>query len=209
MKVKKEKTAKPPNSSREIGGEKARFGDHLVAVRKEMHLTQQAFSEMTGIPLSTLKNYEGSHSAPGAEALAQLMHANINVHYLLSGEGPKTLHLLNLRHASNAAARFALKRSSIPEGEIADLVKAALELKLDEDGLEREYGARYPISRSALIDTARLSLAIATVEAGLARTGGTPDSAGRAELIATVYEMLEEPADRNRERILRLLKLAS
>lgn len=203
------KTRKITKPAPEVENEKERFGERLVAVRKEMHLTQQAFSDKTGIPLSTLKNYEGSHSAPGAEALAQLMRADINVHYLLSGEGPKLLTLLRLRHATNAVMLFVSKRSSVPESQQRDMSRIAFEKNLDEDGVEREFAALYPTSRGVTVDTARLTLAIETVEKGLAQTGRPIDPPGRAELIATVYDMLADPADPTGGRILKLLKLAN
>lgn len=50
-------------------------------------MTQEEFSAKSGIPLSTLKKYEGSHREPGADRLAQVAAMGINVNWLLTGEG--------------------------------------------------------------------------------------------------------------------------
>ena len=63
------------------------MGSRLVQARKGLGMTQDAFSAHTGLPLSTLKKYEGSHTVPGADALALIAQAGINVHWLLTGCG--------------------------------------------------------------------------------------------------------------------------
>ncbi len=188
---------------------KETLSTRLVRVRKHLRMTQEALAERTGIPLSTLKKYEGSHREPGAEALAQMANADINAYWLLSGEGPMLLTASKIGHASDAAVRFVSRRSSVPENRWADLMQAAFDKNLDEDGLEREFGALYPKSRGVTVDTARLTLAIETVEKGLAQARRPIDLPGRAELIATVYGMLDDPADPTGERILKLLKLSN
>lgn len=180
-----------------------------MRVRKHLGITQEALAERTGIPLSTLKKYEGSHSEPGAEALARMSKADINAYWLLSGQGPMLLTLSRIGHARDLVERFMAKRSGIPEHRVAEMMQAAFESDLDEVGVEREFGAIYPISPGVTVDAARLTLAIETVEKGLAQTGRPIDLPGRAELIATVYDMLTDPADPTRERILKLLKFTN
>jgi transcriptional regulator with XRE-family HTH domain len=63
------------------------IGTRLADARKQLNLTQGEFSETTGVPLSTLKKYEGSHSEPGAEALSMIAKARINLHWLVTGKG--------------------------------------------------------------------------------------------------------------------------
>ena len=173
-------------------------------------MAQAVLGLKTGIPLSTIKKYEGSHSEPGAGALAQLAKVDINPYWLVSGQGPMLLTVSRLGHARDAAVRFVSKRSSIPESRWSELQQAAFEKNLDEEGLEREFGANYPItSRAGGVDVTRLTRAIETVDKGLAQGDRQTDLPGRAELIATVYDMLEEPGDAARERVLKLLKLAS
>lgn len=57
----------------------------LVTARKSLEMTQDVFCAQTGLPLSTLKKYEGSHSAPGTDALAMIAKVGINVHWLVTG----------------------------------------------------------------------------------------------------------------------------
>ncbi|MDC9588577.1 helix-turn-helix transcriptional regulator [Xenorhabdus sp. XENO-10] len=44
----------------------------IRAIRKAEGLTQIKFCELTDIPLSTLKNYEGDHSSPGLSTILQI-----------------------------------------------------------------------------------------------------------------------------------------
>ncbi|QHM72981.1 helix-turn-helix domain-containing protein [Mixta intestinalis] len=41
-----------------------KMGEKVKAIRAAEKITQINFCEITGIPLSTLKNYEGGHSEP-------------------------------------------------------------------------------------------------------------------------------------------------
>ncbi|OKP28405.1 helix-turn-helix domain-containing protein [Serratia fonticola] len=44
----------------------------IKAIRGAEGLTQVKFCEITGIPLSTLKNYEGGHAEPSLNTVLQL-----------------------------------------------------------------------------------------------------------------------------------------
>ena len=59
----------------------------LVEAREALNLTQEGFSTQSGIPLSTLKKYEGNHRAPGADALEAYAKAGIDVVWVLTGIG--------------------------------------------------------------------------------------------------------------------------
>jgi transcriptional regulator with XRE-family HTH domain len=48
------------------------MGQKLKAIRKAEGLTQKKFSEISGIALSTLKNYEGEYKTPGLQVLLQV-----------------------------------------------------------------------------------------------------------------------------------------
>lgn len=54
-----------------------------------MGLTQKSISERAGIPLGTVKNYEGRHTLPTAEHLSRLAAIGINASWLLIGIGSK------------------------------------------------------------------------------------------------------------------------
>lgn len=74
-----------------------------------------------------------------------------------------------------------------------------------EDSARASYAAA---PASAGIDTARLQLAIATVEEALAEAGRVMAPDRKAELVLAVYELYQEPAN-TRERVLKLVKLAA
>ena len=45
------------------------FSERLIALRRERSLTQQGFSDATGIHVQQIKRYEAGTSQPSAEAL--------------------------------------------------------------------------------------------------------------------------------------------
>ena len=65
-----------------------------------------------------------------------------------------------------------------------------------------------PAAPAPAIDMARLQLAIATVEEALEQTHRTATPDRKAELIAAVYDLYQEPST-SRERVLKLVKLAA
>lgn len=75
----------------------------LVQARNALKLTQDALSGASGIPLSTLKKYEGSHREPGAEALGRLVKAGLNANWLLTGEGDMRVDTVPARNAEPTA----------------------------------------------------------------------------------------------------------
>jgi len=77
------------------------FPKRLVAARERLGLTQEAFSAKCGIPLSTIKKHEGSHSEPRPDALSGYASTGINLHWLLDEEGEV------LRHAQQSSLRVA------------------------------------------------------------------------------------------------------
>lgn len=58
------------------------------------------------------------------------------------------------------------------------------------------------------MDRARLTLAIEAVEEGLAYSVRDMPPARKAELILAAYELIEEPAEQSRQRIIRLVRAA-
>ncbi|MBN6741650.1 helix-turn-helix transcriptional regulator [Acidithiobacillus sp. MC6.1] len=50
-------------------------------------MTQTEFAQSAGISKATLAGYETGQRKPGAEALAAVLNAGINVHWLLNGQG--------------------------------------------------------------------------------------------------------------------------
>lgn len=81
-----------PYNGRDLAGESPdNIGPRMKAARTALHLTQQELGEIAGVPLNTIKKYEGSHSVPGGDALAGYLRAGVNVNWLLNGQGPMLL----------------------------------------------------------------------------------------------------------------------
>ena len=59
----------------------------LKAARGALKIKQEEMVARSGIPIDTYRKYEGGTRQPGADALAGLMRAGVNVTYLLTGEG--------------------------------------------------------------------------------------------------------------------------
>lgn len=69
------------------------IGARLIQAREALNLTQKGMFQTSGVPVSTLKKYEGSHREPGAAHLSRLARAGINVNWLLTGDGNMLLML--------------------------------------------------------------------------------------------------------------------
>lgn len=59
------------------------MSDKIKAIRKAEGLTQQKFCEISGIALSTLKNYEGGHREPGLQVMLQITNTPKFLKYTL------------------------------------------------------------------------------------------------------------------------------
>ena len=64
------------------------FAQRVIQARKELVLTIQGFSTASGIPTSTIKNYELGHSKPTAENLQKMFAAGVNPMWVLLGHRP-------------------------------------------------------------------------------------------------------------------------
>jgi len=89
---------------------RADMAARLVMGRERLKLTQKELGGLIGIPVSTLKKYEGSHREPGAEALARYGRAGLNVHWLATGEGE-----MLMTSRSDAAIHHAVSEADHPE----------------------------------------------------------------------------------------------
>ena len=65
----------------------ATIGNRIAKARLQSSTSIDAFSNRTGIPVSTLKKYESGHRVPGGEALQAIAEIGINAHWLLTGDG--------------------------------------------------------------------------------------------------------------------------
>ena len=82
--------------------EKESIHARIARARKHLGVTQPEMSGRTGIPVSSLDKYEGGHSKPGTDALAQIAACGINIHWLVTGDGPMMLSELQPRGALDA-----------------------------------------------------------------------------------------------------------
>jgi transcriptional regulator with XRE-family HTH domain len=67
------------------------LGERLKQARAALGKTQKELCFQIGLPLQSLKDYEGSKRLPGAEALCAYASAGIRVDWLLTGEGSMRL----------------------------------------------------------------------------------------------------------------------
>lgn len=63
------------------------IGKRLARARLALGYNHEDFGELTGVPVSTLKKYEGAHREPGSEALRLIAKAGIDLHWLVTGQG--------------------------------------------------------------------------------------------------------------------------
>lgn len=59
----------------------------LVAWRRSLGLTQEAFSAMTGLHIGVIRKYENAVNIPGGEALVRIAQTGVNLNWLLLNEG--------------------------------------------------------------------------------------------------------------------------
>lgn len=96
--------------------EKSDFASRVRTARKAIGLSQQAFSDHSSIPISTLKNYELGHSSPSAENLQKMHAAGINPMWVLLGHKPILNRDIKVSAARIAAAKAVAKqRTSKPK----------------------------------------------------------------------------------------------
>lgn len=67
------------------------LGERLKQARARLDLTQKELCLRIGLPLQSLKDYEGRKRLPGAEALCAYVRVGVHVDWLLTGEGPMLL----------------------------------------------------------------------------------------------------------------------
>lgn len=53
-----------------------KMSQKIRAIRKAEGLTQIKFCEISGIALSSLKNYEGGHAEPGIQVILQILNSS-------------------------------------------------------------------------------------------------------------------------------------
>lgn len=113
------KSAKRPGKPK--AGELGDFALRVRRARKDLVLTIQAFSAVSGIPTSTIKNYEHGHSKPTAENLQKMYAAGVNPMWILLGHTPVIVAKPKLSPEQRAKAIRIKNRASA----IASALKAS------------------------------------------------------------------------------------
>ena len=129
----------PPHTA----DEKSDFASRVRAARKAIGLSQQAFSDHSRIPISTLKNYELGHSSPSAENLQKMHSAGINPMWVLLGHKP----VLN-RDIKASAARIAAAKAVAKQRTAKPKVKPTTKARLAKPA-KPSAGIRHPSSPAA------------------------------------------------------------
>ena len=65
--------------------------ERLKMVRQAKNLSQRAFGEILGVPQTTYANYESGKAVMPDELKKALAQMGINLHWLITGDGPMTL----------------------------------------------------------------------------------------------------------------------
>lgn len=119
--------------------EKKTVGQRLVLARKTLGLTQKSLSAEAGIPLPTIKDYEGGKTMPGAKAMQKYASLGVNIGWVLDGDGPILLegeireahadYVGSLAGDSEAAARREARFQSVGQRlrECSDTIRALTE----------------------------------------------------------------------------------
>jgi len=86
------------------------IGAKIKELRGKLGLSQSAFSKETGIPLDSLKKYEGEKTAPGSDALAGMARLGANLNWLLdpNSAGPAVLNSATNRISEDAGSYAAI-----------------------------------------------------------------------------------------------------
>lgn len=153
-----------------------------------------AFALKCGVGESLVRKYLAG-SIPSMDKAAQIARANgVTVEWLATGEGPKERSALSqLGLARDAAVKFVMKRSSVPEPVASQLMEEAFREQLDLAGLEQRHGGEYPEHRAAepaapyrAVNLKMLAAATAAVEERMPQV--TADA--KAQVVVTCYRLL-------------------
>ena len=105
------------------------MAQRIKDLRGELGLSQAALAQRAGIPLQTLKGYEGGNRIPGGEALAGFAKAGGNINWLLIGAGP-----ILLKDVSRGGGSA--------NSELLTTIIDAIEQVLDDNDLEMAPGKK-------------------------------------------------------------------
>lgn len=76
------------DSAGAVDNQKKIIGGRLKDARAGLKMTQKEMVLASGIPLPSLRDYEGGKRMPGGDAIASFLSVGINANWLLTGHGP-------------------------------------------------------------------------------------------------------------------------
>lgn len=76
------------DSASSVDNQRKVIGKRLKQARAALKMTQKKLVSESGIPLPSLRDYEGGKRMPGGDAVASLVNVGINANWLLTGHGP-------------------------------------------------------------------------------------------------------------------------
>lgn len=132
------------------------LGDLLRSIRQRLELSIPDMAAKVKVNKNTLGDYEREARLPDMEFLAvfakvsgwdlgKLVQARMEASQY-SEQFQSAMR--SIRAATDAAALFAVRRSSVSARQFADIQVVAYEKGLDIDGVEREFGAKFPMALS-------------------------------------------------------------
>jgi transcriptional regulator with XRE-family HTH domain len=133
------------------------LSDRIVAARKSLGLTQATCAALTGMPLSSLKKYESGQSLPGVLAVGLFCQLNINIHWLVTGEGEMTLNAAAANQVSRNSLAYALDIINNSKSSAQPLKLVSEELTADEHTVVRAFRTANQDRRQVYLDLARPS----------------------------------------------------
>lgn len=140
-----------------MAGKSKILGDLLRGVRGRLELSIPEMAAKLHVDKNTLGGYEREERLPDLEFLAvfakvtgwdlsKLVEARLSAS-LYAAQFQSTLR--SISGATDAAAQFAIRRSGISYDRLADIQEVAFKRGLDAEGVEREFGAKFPIRLGA------------------------------------------------------------
>lgn len=107
------------------------LGERMALARKRLGFSQEALCEAAGVPLGSIKKWEGGNTAPGGANLAKLAKVGIDLNWLVTGTSymtdsagkqffyvppdPLDDQVRAIREMNDAAYRAAMAAAEVPK----------------------------------------------------------------------------------------------
>lgn len=177
------------------------LGDLMRSVRASLGLSIPELAVQLDIAPNTLGSYEREERAlPDVEFLARFSKVTgadlarlLEARLAASEQSPQlNAALKKIKDASQAVAKFAIKRSAISGEDAAHLQVAAYERGLDVEALEVEFGPRYPINQVRQTVAGYVYIPLYDVKAGAGRSVVVDDGEHPVDALAFRDEWIRQ-----------------